>query len=169
MNVGLPLDDLYFDWLCSIVVRENEHANYAILKEMYNTPFEPFVPNDQNRSEDGLALRQEFMLNKLIGTRRDRGWQELECSILEMLIALADRVSYKTGKPTEGWFWKFVDNLGVCDGRVHITTALRRLNRRTYAENGSGGLFPLSGPHKDQREVEIWYQMSAYLLENEAY
>lgn len=169
MNVGLPLDDLYFEWLCNIVVDEGMPVDYKVLMEMYKTPFEPFIPNDQNRAEDGLALRQEFMLNKLMGTRRDRGWQELECSIFEMLIALADRVAFETNIPPRTWFWEFLDNLGVGGGRVHISTALKKLNRRTYAANGKGGLFPLREPQQDQREVEIWYQMSAYLLENEVY
>jgi hypothetical protein len=41
-----------------------------------------------------------------------------------------------------------------------------RLNRRLYTTSGYGGLFPLEEPKEDQRKVEIWYQMMAYLGEN---
>ena len=37
---------------------------------------------------------------------------------------------------------------------------------RQYEANGEGGLFPLKGVCEDQREVEIWYQMNAYLYEH---
>ena len=36
---------------------------------------------------------------------------------------------------------------------------------RAYSPDGTGGLFPLHEPDEDQRQVELWYQMSAYLLE----
>jgi hypothetical protein len=32
--------------------------------------------------------------------------------------------------------------------------------------NGTGGLFPLKMPKVNQRRVEIWYQMSAFIEEN---
>ena len=32
--------------------------------------------------------------------------------------------------------------------------------------NGTGGLFPLKRPRVNQRRVEVWYQMSEYLMEN---
>jgi hypothetical protein len=40
---------------------------------------------------------------------------------------------------------------------------------RTYEPNGVGGFFPLENPNEDQREVELWYQMSAYVddIQNE--
>ena len=37
---------------------------------------------------------------------------------------------------------------------------------REYSDNGHGGLFPLKNPKKDQRKVEIWYQMTEYINEN---
>ena len=37
---------------------------------------------------------------------------------------------------------------------------------RRYKRSGEGGLFPLKNAAKDQRKVEIWYQLSSYLLEN---
>jgi hypothetical protein len=37
---------------------------------------------------------------------------------------------------------------------------------RTYKYDGRGGLFPLREGKEDQRRVELWYQMCAYILEN---
>ncbi|MFZ1684153.1 MAG: hypothetical protein WAU88_08510, partial [Candidatus Zixiibacteriota bacterium] len=46
-----------------------------------------------------------------------------------------------------------------------IDEVLNRVIFRTYDARGNGGLFPLRRPQRDQREVELWYQASAYLLE----
>jgi hypothetical protein len=48
----------------------------------------------------------------------------------------------------------------------NVNQILTNLVERTYQKNGKGGLFPLKQPAKDQRRVEIWYQMAAYLNEN---
>jgi hypothetical protein len=37
---------------------------------------------------------------------------------------------------------------------------------RTYDRRGHGGLFPLQRSNRDQRRVEIWYQLSEYLLQD---
>ena len=65
-------------------------------------------------------------------------------------------------------------NLGLnhCSDKRRLTyeevnDVLDRVIWRTYRWDGHGGLFPLNEPEKDQREVEIWYQLSAYLLERE--
>jgi hypothetical protein len=48
-----------------------------------------------------------------------------------------------------------------------VDEALSALIYRTYDRDGTGGLFPLTHPEEDQRKVEIWYQLNAYLLERE--
>lgn len=128
---------------------------------------------------DGLDLRYEF-LSQHPPLRADRDWLELDCSMLEMLIALAIRADFETDTGAiaggvEGWFWKFMDNVRLSqyiDALINakslgvIDRTLETINNRTYKPNGRGGLFPLRKPQKDQREVELWYQLSAYLLEN---
>ena len=47
-----------------------------------------------------------------------------------------------------------------------IDIRLSNFMERTYTRNGYGGLFPLTKSKENQRNVEIWYQMSAYLEEN---
>jgi hypothetical protein len=42
---------------------------------------------------------------------------------------------------------------------------LDRVIRREYEPDGTGGFFPLQNPLEDQTQVEIWYQMAAYINE----
>jgi hypothetical protein len=103
---------------------------------------------------------------------------ELECSVLEMLIALSRWLFFETdtGEPRD-WFWHMIENLGLtadrCNDKIYdnllreeIDSTLNRLIMRTYSPSGQGGLFPLSHERQDQRHVELWYQLNAYLLEN---
>ena len=41
-----------------------------------------------------------------------------------------------------------------------------KLLGRDYFRDGFGGLFPLKHAKKDQRKVEIWYQLQNWLMEN---
>jgi len=65
-----------------------------------------------------------------------------------------------------------INNLGLQDchdaGFIaeYVEDVTHAVIWRTYNENGNGGLFPLRDSDQDQRQVEIWYQLSAYLLEN---
>ena len=50
--------------------------------------------------------------------------------------------------------------------RNYVTKRMRVVMDRLYDMHGNGGLFPLRKPSKDQRKVELWYQMSEYLLQD---
>lgn len=174
----------YFRWLYShfgVVSDKNPSHTYWILSEqLFNTPFIYYVPNDENRAADGIDLRNTFM--------DDSGWQltriflNSECSILEMLIALADRAAFSGGDLgiAEGigeWFHIFLRHLGLTEYTDDLysndITASRNVdqiidgfNRRTYSFEGIGGLFPLRNAQNDQATVELWYQLETYILEN---
>lgn len=175
-----PLDEAYLTWLYSLVssVQNTNPSNnhWNLLRVLYSTAFSGFVPNDDNRSADGKDLRIEFLqttgypLHDPYGT-----WFDLDCSIFEMILALARRAAFEDeslGSPVE-WFWRMIHNLeldsytdDIFEIAIHeeVIEVLDRLNRRTYSRNGSGGLFPLKSTKVDQRNVELWTQMSAYLL-----
>lgn len=165
---GQPLDDIYFGWLCSLAGVPEEDENH--LRVLYSIPFETHVPNDENRAEDGMALREEFVLRYGINMGyREREWMRFECSIFEMMVALSERAAFQSDLTVGDWLGIITENLGIRSGQVPPRAAARKLNRRTYAADGTGGMFPLMHPNQDQREVEIWYQMSAYLIENGDY
>lgn len=171
------LDDLYLTWLYSQVgsVRDRRRNKtfWSLLRILYGQQFVWFVFNDDNRAADGQQLRSEFIREEgLLDV--DPCWLELECSVLEMIIALSRRLSFQAGGEPRTWFWHLIDNLDLhhfndrdLPGQEdYVREIVDRLVYRTYQRTGHGGLFPLKRNRQDQRRVEIWYQMHAYLLEN---
>lgn len=171
-----PLDEQYLRWLYSQVSRvtaKNPQKTYwTFLRKLKGIEFVWFVPNDDNRIVDGKHLRFEFL--EELKLKADDVWLDAGCSMLEMLIGLSRRLAFETEDEPRDWFWRLIDNLDLSDlndkdynrySDLDVFEAMQKVIWRTYSSNGDGGLFPLDGPHQDQRKVEIWYQMSAYLLE----
>lgn len=165
------LEGEYFDWLVSHVASTSNpnpsRSYYQLLEQMHRKRFIWFIPNDDNRVEDGRELRYEFMN----GPSED----DECCSFLEMLIALSRRVCFESSYGTSmDWFWHLAENLDLRKYNdealmdlepLEIRYILDKVVDREYEKSGLGGLFPLDRPERDQRKVELWYQMSSYLLE----
>lgn len=172
------LDSRYLDWLYSQVAPNATSGNPArsywlLLEQLHNLEFDWSVPNDDNRLEDGKDLREEFLA--VSGAKRDQKWMGQSCSLLEVLIALSRRAEFESAKDSYTWFWQMIDNIGLRDYtdnayddwvRDEVDQVINCVVHRDYSSDGTGGLFPLRHPDCDQREVELWYQMSSYLLEN---
>lgn len=150
----------YLKWLIKLVERRENKKYIDLLEWLFYQNFYSILPNDDNRAADGIALRSEF------GIQLDR-----ECSILEMLIALARRMDYYLedliGPPNvKNYFWRFIENLNLdLENEDYNYLIITRFLERRYERNGNGGIFPLKRYRKDQRDVEIWYQMMAYINE----
>lgn len=158
----------YLGWLYQQLGREgaNKREFGDLCYWLYHQKFYSILPNDDNRAADGLNLRTEF------GIQLD-----FECSMLEFLTALAKRMDYIVYQPENGervgkWFWLMVNNLGLDpvdisdeeeDARNY--TIIKRFLERAYNRTGRGGLFPIRRSMKDQRRVEIWYQMMDYIAQ----
>ena len=177
-----PLDDQYLEWLyrqvASIRLKNPTRTYWSLIRQLYAKEFVWLVPNDDNRVEDGRDLRYEFMdhIRGLETDQVDPEWLGLGCSVLEMLMGLSRRLAFEDGGEARDWFWALLENLDLHDCTdyvyrsldvVDIEESLDDLIWRTYEDNGRGGLFPLRHPEEDQRDVELWYQMSAYLLERD--
>lgn len=174
-----PLDEQYFVWLYSQVgsvdERDRSKRYLTLLRYMHRKPFIWTIAKDGNRAEAGKELRQMFL--SATGTRimaRDRSWLAMDCSFLEMMIALAYKLEFDGGGTRAGWFWIMIGNLGLTEctdanppEEIVINHVLDAVMNRDYAPNGAGGLFPLRDPTEDQRGVELWNQLEAYLLECE--
>lgn len=171
------LDELYLEWLYEQIgfYKGNPRLkHWKLLAHMLKKEFVWLIPNDDNRVEDGRDLRYQFV--RAAGLRKvEASWMGMGCSILEMIIGVSRRLSFEAeGEPRE-WFWHLMDNLRISNvSDRHYNTysedveeKLEILIWRNYEYNGRGGLFPLEEPTQDQRDVEIWYQLSAYLLERE--
>lgn len=172
-----PLENLYFNWLCAKVMRIDgvpapSNTYWGLLRELHNTQFAWMLVGDDNRAEDGLDLRREFLIAADIPD--DPTWRGLPCSLLEMLIAFSKRAEFMSGEPALGWFWEFMENLGlriytdaVEQADNEIAEVLYNLVWRNYQYSGHGGLFPLNEPPEDQTKTEIWYQFCEYLVDQE--
>jgi hypothetical protein len=159
--------DYYYDWLVSQIHIPNDNEYNHLFERMYNLEFVWTVPNDDNRVQDGLDLRTEFL-------NSSRGRLDLQgVSFLEVLIALSRRLAFTaSGDPTI-WAWKLIKNLRL--NKMSDPLTHERANRvdeildaviwRTYSYDGQGGFFPLNFPAEDQTKVEIWYQLNAYVIE----
>jgi hypothetical protein len=173
------LDDLYFEWLykkIGVVSNRNPNKSYwELARHLYRTPFFWVVPNDDNREADGKDLRNEFIEECDIQDI-EVNWLQLDCSVLEMLIALAGLAAFNSVGETGDWYRKFLQNLKLLpftdaawdrDAERQVAKIIERLVDRTYNSRGVGGLFPLRNAEKDQRKEELWYQLSAYLAEGD--
>lgn len=176
------LNSRYFEWLTAKVgTGGRRRVSYSRLFHiLHNVAFSWFVPNDDNRGADGLRLRTIF-IDELFPFEDDDIVISGPCSILEVLVALAIRcendimLDLERGDRTSTWFWLMLNNLDLTrytdsaftdEAALEIEDKLSIFVNREYEFNGSGGLFPLKHPETDQRAVEIWYQMNAYLIEN---
>ena len=170
------IDDIYMAWLYkqyAVLSNKNPARSYwKLTEQLYTIPFLWTVANDDNRATDGVELRDEFIVECEV-ENVDTEWYQRDCSFLEMLLALARRASYNAMGTPAAWFCKFLDNLGIfiadreydINAEFLVNQATLRVNTRQYDWDGTGGIFPLKHPRQDQREVELWYQASAYLLE----
>lgn len=175
---GKPLDEMYFQWLYSLVAdpecTDKKQSYWKLLKQLFTTEFLWFVEHDGDRVEDGIALRHEFLVQQGIDEEDvDPEWIGLGCSVLELMMGLSRRLEFQVGGQPHYWFWRLVENIGLRkyhDGvqrypRLHIEGVLYSIIFRQYTASGLGGFFPLREPHEDQRNVDLWYQLSAYVLE----
>lgn len=172
-----PLDEQYLTWLYAqvspVTLKNPSRTYWSLIRDLYKKQFIWIVPNDDNRVEDGRDLRREF-LEECEVSNPDPAWMDLGCSMLEMLIALSRRLSFEVDGEPRVWFWhlletvdlhKYNDKVYNRDAKRTIDETLDRIIWRNYDPDGTGGFFPLRDPQKDQREVELWYQAAAYLVE----
>jgi hypothetical protein len=165
----------YFNWIYGLMCdgRFAENITYKkLFKFLHDVEFEYFVPYDENRAADGIALRYRFCLI--------HGCEELEkyltgpCSVLEMMVALAIRCEDIVDDPDKGdrtsqWFWGMISNLGLnsmTDSIFNdwlVNDVIARLLERDYEPDGRGGLFTVKGWNRDMRTAEIWHQLMAYI------
>jgi hypothetical protein len=175
--MNAPLDELYFEWLyrqvCSLKLKNPHRTYWNLFRILFTKEFLWFVPNDDNRVEDGRDLRHEFLDQRHICHEDiDPEWIPMGVSVLEVFIGLARRLAFQMSGEQDEWFWELMENLDLRQyndqadiPHEHVEIILDRVIWRTYRRNGHGGLFPLRQPREDQREVELWYQLNAYILE----
>lgn len=154
----------YLIWLSHRVAVPEELDCRTLLEIMYVKEFVWVIGNDDNRIADARELKKLYLSNKF-GSRK----LAEPVNVLEVLIALSERMSFLIDIEPPVCAWMLIENLNLHTHRnnIHkINDILDALIWRTYKPNGDGGFFPLRHPKKDQRLVEIWYQMNEWIEEN---
>lgn len=170
------VSDMYYDWLKEFVRTDNSENYNELLGHLYYRTYIWMLPNDENRAADGLSLRNRFEYET--GIRVGIG----NCSVLEMLIALANRIENEImGDPvrediTWYWFWTFIDNLGLidcsddCFDEVEVDQKLDIWMTNMYSEDGEGSIFGsiscatfFGKSDTNVKKMEIWNQMQIFL------
>lgn len=162
----------YFQWM---VDKVDGQRHSKLLQMMHNEVFYAIDPLDENRAIDGCALRYRF--GSECNIPKDEVDDKLgiyDCSILEMMLALAFRIEETImsdsdfGDRTAMWFWIMVKSLGLYNMHndnfdpVKVLTTLDTFLTRGYSPDGEGGLFTVKGVNKDMRDIDIWYQMNMF-------
>lgn len=163
----VQIDYEYYEWLISQINIPEEKSYRDLFEIMHNVEFVWTVPNDDNRVQDGLDLRVQYLDGR-------HPQLNLEgATFLEILVSLSRHLAFTDGGNSKAWAWKLLKNLHLHkksdplneDDVQEVKDILETVIWRTYEPNGRGGFFPLSHPEEDQRMVEIWYQMNKYIIE----
>jgi hypothetical protein len=175
-----PLEEEYLNWLFRQIaerhIRHPRRTYWHLLAQLHHKRFVSKVKLDWNRVQDGKDLRREFL--GVVGLDPDPNWLEDEkqcCTFLELMVVLSRKLAYDLGNEPSHWFWELVGNLELTKywdrarrspmAERGIDDILNRVMLREYAPDGQGGFFPLQGPNEDQRGIQLWDQLNAYVLE----
>lgn len=169
------LNKVHFDRLKGDLRRGfPDQSDYNMLMDILgHTTFNIVIERDMNRVKDGLSLRYDFFDDCGI----DGASFVQPCNILEFLVALSIRIDTEyIGDPDEECpefiFWEMICNLGLDKyddkhfSKDDVEEILDIFVNRQYRSDGKGGIFPLKSDEFDQKSVEIWSQMLAYISEN---
>jgi hypothetical protein len=188
----------YFQWLYEIAFAPGEKSEEfrkkvglprlgswrLLANKLYGRTFRWSVPNDDNRAQDGLQLRADFILYytgkslSLSEMPTDDPLVSTPASIFEVLLGIARRMDelivppYEQGEVAK-FFWELCENLDLIryEDQVYpanydhiIDQRLDDWMDRQY--DYRGGIFPLrtlpDGPHEKK---ELWFQMMDYVTE----
>lgn len=166
----------YLDWLCMIAFPDGQQRSqyYRVLSELHDYPFRlsryHMVPMDLNRAKDGLRMRDLFE------EETDYECDKIgDCSVLEMMIALAMRCEEQLmfdpeiGDRTHIWFFEMFHNLSLdCLTDEYFDEDIFRdilwhFLDRNYGTDGYGGPFYIPNFEENMREIELWFQLNYYL------
>lgn len=143
-----------------------------LLQTLWKKEFVAVLPKDEESVSNTLAMRRD---NNFVD---DFG----PCRVLEILLYFAIRLeefTYNNGITTNRviFFWRLVtnldlhpfthDNWSTPELYFELDQILNNWIERRFDKAGNGSPFPLRNPPKDQRKTPMWYQLQAYMIEND--
>lgn len=182
----------YLYYLMSRVGLEADgDSGYSRLCEtLQETEFLPQTDMDENRSEECRDLRTDFSYD----SRGVDDLETVSCmdildgeygengTMMELLVVLAEKMAFEMSDSQfeanpRKWFLEMLENCGLNRNLLNsdferegneeaIHNAMDTVIFRKTGWDGEGGLFPLTAPAYDQRDVELIIQMNNYLEEN---
>jgi hypothetical protein len=164
----------YIEWLKTTRCDLDPHNQYCLLfRDLSALNFVSIVDFDHNRIYEALYYREAYT--------GDTALPHDTVSMLEIIRTMAikcEEVSFDaehTNTVTE-WFWQLLGNVGLdkfvdldyhdLGGGEVVRNILCKIILRSYDHAGVGGLFPLRYPTENQRFIDLFYQMRAYVEEN---
>ena len=169
------LNEEYFNWMYRLVCKDGRRSYDRLLRYLHSVEFTYILDMDANRAEDGMDLRYRFGYeNAYNGPMIAAYLDNRPCSVLEMMVALANRCEEQfmedphAGCRRGQWFFDMLASLGLSDmddahfRRSYVETVVAKFLSRQYDRNGAGGLFTVNN-RPDLRKAEIWYQLNWYL------
>ena len=176
------IGEAYFAWLYDKVFAVNDKRSTSsytmVCRNMHTVVFQDLVRYDENRIAEAAELRNDFQKKSRLRAMEVADIMVSDASVLEVLIGLAKRADFMVPLGLNVWFQIFMENLKLVvfndsycmhHAMLGAQGTISRFNERRYEANGHGGIFPLTSPRQDQREVELWYQMGAYMTEKGMY
>jgi len=172
MTTDSAIRHQYFKWLVLQIGDASVDDIEPVCTLMHQKEFVWFVANDDNRIQDALDLRLEYLYEEGLPVPSE-ALRLVHVSVLEVLVALSRRMSFFMDGEPYMWAWVLMEHLGLHKYRGRITPKRREnvdqklddLVWRRYDADGTGGFFPLAWPNEDQRKIEIWYQMQNWIGE----
>lgn len=167
----------YFRWLTNTVISSDLEA-LPVLYILHSRDYYPMLIMDNSRASDGVRLRDEYIQERngdYALTLGANPWNDIQCSFLEMMIALAKRMTIEFYSDDDGTPWyittKIFDNMLLSMGiygditEEEINEKVNTFMQRSYEPTGAGSLFDLTGCTKDidWRVPPIWNQMLAWI------
>lgn len=158
-------NDLYFEWLLK---KCNGYDLEKLYKRLHDIEFMYPLAKDEEASEYGLYLRDEFRINHknyVFENLRDG-----KCTVFELIIALAKICVTRTGgimipDRIGNYMELMLDNIGILNFKnmeqSDIDIRITRFMYREYGVNNEYCMFPSS--YEDLNEIDILYQMVIWL------
>lgn len=161
-------DHEYFDWLYTQAFNGYKWRSAMTTLHKIRFVWDPYIEHDSNRASDGIQLRRDYLFE--CGEGRETYDFDLDdVSFFEVYVGLARKMAHLLDKSLPSAM-SYILRIGPFDPGMdaeEIVEVARQVMNRDYDYNGVGGLFPLYSANRDQRDVELIYQMNLHVLEYE--
>lgn len=167
----LAVVNRYYIWLIDMIDFNSHEDKSKLLQYLHNKEYVWDIWTDEDRAEDGLALRKRFEKET---DYMDYDPLEKPCSVLEMLVAFAERIDKDVMDEEYGtpyWFWIMIENLGLKDctdedfDAKNVNFVLDSWLNNLTKNDLKSGIFPGKSGKKPETPVDQWFCMQKWIGE----